>query len=75
MNLKSYIAPVALTSFTVVAGFYLLLGPSPVNNGPSSEVSAIDADVMRYFSLKADQHAKEAAEANGAKPSKKADQI
>lgn len=75
MNLKSYIAPVALTSFTVVVGFYLLLGPSPVSNSSSSEISTLDTEVMRYFSVKADQHAKEAAEASGAQPSKKADQI
>jgi hypothetical protein len=75
MNLKSYIAPVALTMLTVATGFYLLLGPSPVNNGPSTEVGALDTEVMRYFSVKADQYAKEAAEANGVQSSKKADQI
>ena len=75
MNLKSYIAPIALAVFTVIAGFYLLLGSSPASTRAHSEVSTLDAEVLRYFSAKAEQYAKEDAEANSAKPVKKADQI
>ena len=75
MNLKSYIAPIALAVFTVIAGFYLLLGSSPASTRAHSEVSTLDAEVLRYFSAKADQYAKEDAEANSAKPAKKAGQI
>jgi hypothetical protein len=75
MNLKSYIAPTALAVLTVLAGFYLLLGSSPANTRSHSEVSTLDAEVLRYFSAKAEQYAKEDAEANSAKPVKKADQI
>jgi len=35
----------------------------------------LDAEVLRYFSAKADQYAKEDAEANSVKSAKKADQI
>ncbi|WP_353428240.1 hypothetical protein NHB34_03390 [Polynucleobacter sp. MWH-UH19D] len=75
MNLKSYIAPTALAVFTAIAGFYLLMGSSPANTRSHSEVSTLDAEVLRYFSAKAEQYAKEDAEANSAKPVKKADQI
>ena len=75
MNLKSYIAPIALAVLTVIIGFYLLLGSGPANTRAHSEVSTLDAEVLRYFSAKADQYAKEDAEANSAKPAKKADQI
>jgi len=75
MNLKSYIAPIALAVLTVIIGFYLLLGSSPASTRAHSEVSTLDAEVLRYFSAKADQYAKEDAEANSTKPAKKADQI
>ena len=75
MNLKSYIAPIALAVLTVIIGFYLLLGSSPASTRAHSEVSTLDAEVLRYFSAKAEQYAKEDAEANSAKPVKKADQI
>ena len=75
MNLKSYIAPIALAVLTVIIGFYLLLGSSPASTRAHSEVSTLDAEVLRYFSAKADQYAKEDAEAHSAKPAKKADQI
>ena len=75
MNLKSYIAPITLALFTMIVGFYLLLGSSPANTRSHSEVSTLDAEVLRYFSAKADQYAKEDAEANSVKSAKKADQI
>jgi hypothetical protein len=75
MNLKSYIAPITLALFTVIVGFYLLLGSSPANTRSHSEVSTLDAEVLRYFSAKADQYAKEDAEANSVKSAKKAGQI
>ena len=65
----------ALAILTVIGGA-LFLGSSPlVSTQSPSEVSALDADVLRYFSVKADQWAKEGAGANGAKPAQKADQI
>jgi hypothetical protein len=75
MNLKSYIAPITLALFTVIVGFYLLLGSSPANTRSHSEVSTLDAEVLRYFSAKADQYAREDAEANSVKSAKKAGQI
>ncbi|QKM64344.1 hypothetical protein DCO17_03280 [Polynucleobacter tropicus] len=75
MNLKSYIAPIALAVFTAIIGFYLLLGSSPANTRSHSEGGALDAEVLRYFSAKADQYAKEDAEANSGKSAKKAGQI
>ena len=75
MNFRSYIAPTTLAVLAVIVGFYLLLGSSPANTRSHSEVSALDAEVLQYFSAKADQYAREDAEANSAKPVKKADQI
>ena len=75
MNIKSYIAPTVLAVLTVIAGFYLLLGSSPASTRSHSEVSALDAEVLRYFSAKAEQYAKEDAENNNAKSVKKADRI
>ena len=71
MNLKSYIAPITLALFTMIVGFYLLLGSSPVNTRSHSEVSTLDAEVLRYFSDKADQYAKEDAEATASSRPKK----
>ena len=75
MNLKSYIAPTALAFFTLAAGIYLLVGSGPSNNKPAQESSALDPEVMQYFSVKAEQYAKENAEGASSQPSKKAGNI
>lgn len=75
MNLKRYTAPMALAILTVIAGALFLGSSPPVSTQSPSEVSALDADVLRYFSAKAEQYAKEDAEANSAKSVKKADRI
>ena len=75
MNLKRYIAPMALAILTVIAGALFLGSSPPVSTQSPSEVSALDAEVLRYFSAKAEQYAKEDAENNNAKSVKKADRI
>jgi hypothetical protein len=75
MNLKSYIAPITLAFFTLAVGLYLLLVPSPSIKKPTPEISVLDADVLQYFSIKAEQYAKESAEGAVPQPSKKAGQI
>ena len=56
-------------------GLYFLLGLISPNKQPASEISALEADVLQYFSLKADQYAKENAERSSTQPTRKADQI
>ena len=56
-------------------GLYFLLGLIAPNNQQASEISALEADVLQYFSLKADQYAKENAERSSTQPTRKADQI
>ena len=65
----------ALAILTVIAGALFLGSSPPVSTQSPSEVSALDADVLRYFSAKAEQYAKEDAENNNAKSVKKADRI
>ena len=76
MNLKSYMAPIALAFFTLAVGFYLLLGPSPSIDESTPEISSpLDADVLKNFSIKAEQYAKESAGDVVSQPSKKAGHI
>ena len=75
MNLKRYIAPTALAILTIIAGALFLGSSPPASTQSPSEVGALDADVLRYFSAKADQWVKEGAGANSTKPTQKADQI
>jgi hypothetical protein len=56
-------------------GLYFLLGLIAPNNQPASEISTLEADVLQYFSLKADQYAKENAEPSSAQSTHKAGQI
>jgi hypothetical protein len=56
-------------------GLYFLLGLISPNKQPASEISSLEADVLQYFSLKADQYAKENAERSSTQPTRKADQI
>jgi hypothetical protein len=73
MNLKGYVAPIALAFFTLAVGFYLLLGPSPSIDESTPEISStLDADVLKYFSFKAEQYAKEGAKDAVSQPSQKA---
>ena len=75
MNLRSYIAPIVLTVVTLILGFYLLLRSTPVINSVDPESAALDADVMQYFSVIADQYSKEGAETRSAQSNKMTEQI
>jgi hypothetical protein len=52
-----------------------LLGLISPNKQPAYEISTLEADVLQYFSLKADQYAKENAESSSTQSTHKADQI
>lgn len=54
---------------------YFLLGLIAPNNQPATEISTLEADVLQYFSLKADQNAKENAEPSSTQSTHKAGQI
>jgi hypothetical protein len=56
-------------------GLYFLLGLISPNNQPASEMTTLEADVLQYFSLKADQYAKENAERSSTQSNQKAGQI
>jgi hypothetical protein len=56
-------------------GLHFLLGLIPPNKQPAYEISTLEADVLQYFSLKADQYAKENAESSSTQSTHKADQI
>ena len=66
MNLRSYIAPIVLTVVTLILGFYLLLRSTPVINSVDPGSASIDADILKYFSVIADQYSKEGAETRSA---------
>jgi hypothetical protein len=75
MNLRSYIAPIVLTVLTLILGFYLLLRSTPVINSVNPESAAIDADVLQYFSVIADQYSKEGTKIRSTQSNKMAEQI
>jgi hypothetical protein len=56
-------------------GLYFLLGLIPTNKQTASEISSIEADVLQFFSVKADQYAKENAEPSSTQSTHKAGQI
>ena len=75
MRLKSYLMPI-FTAFAIFGiGLYFLLGLIAPNNQPASEISTLEADVLQYFSLKADQYAKENVEGSSTQSNQKAGQI
>jgi hypothetical protein len=75
MRLKSYLVPIFTACAILAVGLYFLLGLIPPNKQPASEISSIEADVLQFFSLKADQYAKENAEPSSAQSTHKAGQI
>ena len=75
MRLKSYLMPIFTACAILGAGLYFLLGLIPPNKQPGSEISTIEADVLQYFSLKADQYARENAERSSTQSTHKAGQI
>lgn len=75
MRLKSYLMPIVTACAIFGIGLYFLLGLIAPNNQPASEISTLDADVLQYFSLKADQYAKENAERSSTQSNQKAGQL
>jgi len=75
MRLKSYLMPIVTACAIFGIGLYFLLGLISPNNQPAYEVSTLEADVLQYFSLKADQYAKENAERSSTQSNQKAGQI
>jgi len=75
VRLKSYLMPIFTACAIFGMGLYFLLGLIAPNNQQASEISTLEADVLQYFSLKADQYAKENAEGSSTQSNQKAGQI
>ena len=75
MRLKSYLMPIFTSCAILGVGLYFLLGLIPPNKQPASEISPLEADVLQYFLLKADQYAKENVEPSSTQSTHKAGQI
>lgn len=75
-QLRSWLAPFALALFSAVFGFYLLLGPTPRNHSVETESTQLDAELLQYLTIQAENYAKENAEnSTGTQTIKKADPI
>ena len=75
-QLKSWLAPLALALFSTVFGFYLLLGPTPRNHSVETESTQLDAELLQYLTIQAENYAKENTEnSTGTQTIKKADPI
>lgn len=75
-QLKSWLAPLALALFSAVFGFYLMLGPTPRNHSVETESTQLDAELLQYLTIQAENYAKENAEnSTGTQTIKKADPI
>lgn len=75
-QLKSWLAPLALAFFSAVLGFYLLLGPTPRDHSVETESTQLDAELLQYLTIQAENYAKENAEnSTGTQTIKKADPI
>jgi hypothetical protein len=61
LRIKTWLAPTALALFSLMAGFYLLLGPAPKNNPVDTEIGALDVGLLEYFTAQAEKFAKEEA--------------
>lgn len=75
-QLRSWLAPFALALFSAVFGFYLLLGPTPRNHSVETESTQLDAELLQYLTIQAENYAKENTEnSTGTQTIKKADPI
>lgn len=75
-QLKSWLGPLGLALLSALFGFYLLLGPAPRNHFVDAESSSLDAELLQYFTILAENYAKEGAENTArAHATKKADPI
>jgi hypothetical protein len=65
-RISAWLAPTTLALLSLIAGFYLLLGPTPKNNLAETEINALDTDLLEYFTAQAEKYAKEESGRPGA---------
>lgn len=75
MKLKNWVAPIALAIFSMLVSGYLLLGSAPKNNSVDANANVLDADLLQYFTVQAENYAKEGAEKPQVQSFKKVDPI
>ena len=68
LRTKGWAAPLAFAVFTMLVGFYLLLGLPPKNNSVDAIAGVLDAELLQYFTVQAEYYAKEGSENPRAQP-------
>lgn len=68
MRTKGWLAPLAFALFSMLVGFYLLLGLPPKNNSVDAKAGVLDAELLQYFTVLAEYYAREGVERPRAQP-------